>query len=469
MKKVFLVNPMVRINGKGYVRFLRDYAGGEIPTSMIYPPLDLAYTAALLRKSDISVTLLDASTLNIPPSGVVKRVIQEGPDFVGIPSAWGSIGFDIDLARELKDRLPSTKIVLWGPNVTVLPEIALSSGYIDYVILGEPEKPFLDIANGRFAENIAYRLDDRFIEKKRTLLEDLDWLPFPSRDLLPNERYIAPYVPRNPFTTILTSRGCPYSKCTFCPSNIWYMNRVRTRSVENVMREIDEIVNRFKIYTLVFRDQSLTFQQDRLLRICDEIIQRHYSISWRCFSGVKDVNRRLLLAMKEAGCFQIDYGFESGSQEILDLSNKGISLEESIRAARLSKELGIEVSGSFMLGMYGDTEETIKSTVEFALRLNLDYAEFLIAAPLPSTKFYEQCLHDGIVLTGRPQRWNNRSYTSRTLPNQEMLRRHLKSAYRRFYLRPTYLLGRLKKMGSIRRLIAQIKTAVSLFRGLLER
>ena len=247
---------------------------------------------------------------------IVREHAFNKNDFVGIPSAWGSIQHDIDLARDIKDKLPFVKILIWGSNVTVSPEIALDSGCIDYVILGEPEKPFLDIVKGVFTENIAYQSNGKAIITKRTLLQDLDWLPFPARDLLPNKRYIASYIPKNPFATILTSRGCPYNKCTFCVSNIWCMNQVRHRSVENVMQEINEIVNKFKIYMIIFRDQSLTFEKERLLRLCDEIIHKKYPISWRCFSGVKDADGKLLSVMKKAGCCQIDYGFENGSQEI---------------------------------------------------------------------------------------------------------------------------------------------------------
>ncbi len=464
MKKVFLINPLVQVSKKEHIHFLRDYAGGEIPTSMVYPPLDLAYVAALLRKNSFFVTLLDASTLGISPSEVVKIVVKEKPDFIGIPSAWGSIHFDIALARDLKDKLPFTKIVIWGSNVTANPEIALRCGYIDYVILGEPEKPFLDIVNGVFTDNIAYRLDSKIIITKRTLLQDLDLLPFPARDLLPNEKYIAPYVRKNPFTTIVTSRGCPYSKCIFCPTNIWYMNQVRYRSVENVIEEIDEIVNKFKIFSIIFRDQSLTPEQDRLLNLCDEIMYRSYPVSWRCFSGVGVVNTKLLLAMKKCGCYQINYGFESGSQEVLDLNNKGITLEESREAVRLTKEAGIEVSGSFMLGMWGDTEETIRKTINFAIELNLDYAEFLVATPLPSTKFYEQCglLEETTVQT--IQRWHNRSYNSNLLLNGGFLHKQIKKAYRRFYFRPRYIFNKLNNTVSLKQLALQLKLATSLFK-----
>jgi radical SAM superfamily enzyme YgiQ (UPF0313 family) len=240
------------------------------------------------------------------------------------------------------------------------------------------------------------------------------------------------------------------------------MSQVRQRSVENVMEELDEIVNKFKIYEIIFRDQSLTFEYERILRLCDGIILKGYPISWRCFSGVKTINKKLLLMMKKAGCYQINYGFESGCQEILDLSNKGTTLEESIEAARLTKDAGIEVSGSFMLGMYGDTEETIRKTVDFAIKLNCDYAEFLVATPLPSTEFYEKCSIQENISPSSIQRWNNRSYNSGILLNAKELHRQLKNAYIRFYFRPHYIYQRFRKFVSLKMLISQLKTAISL-------
>ncbi|MCK5494469.1 MAG: radical SAM protein [Candidatus Omnitrophica bacterium] len=464
MKKVFLINPLVELEGKEHIHYLRDYSGGEIPTSMVYPPLDLAYIAAVLRKNNIAVTLLDSGTLHISNSETIKMIIGAHPDFIGIITAWGSIQSDLKLAEKLKTKLPCSKIVFAGSNVTADPKIALSTGCVDYVILGEPEKPFLDIVNGKINENIACELNGKIVLKKRKLINDLDWLPFPARDLLPNEKYIAPYVKINPFTTIATSRGCPHSKCDFCPTNIWYMNEVRYRSVDSVLQEIDEIINKFKIYSIIFRDQALTFEQERILKLCDEIIRRNYRISWRCFSGVKNVNKKLLLVMKKAGCYQINYGFESGSQEVLDLNNKGTTLEESIEAARLTKAAGIESSGSFMLGMWGDDEITINQTIAFAVKLNLDYAEFLIATPLPSTKFYEQCGLPQKINTFLFQRWYNRIHNLSTLLDEDFLNKYLEKAYKKFYFRPSYILNKLHKATSLKQLVMQAKLAMLLLK-----
>jgi len=463
LAEVFLVNPLATVNGQ-HVHFLRDWCGGELPGSVVYPPLDLAYVAALLQQNNISVSLVDANALHIPHKTIVEMAIEQKPKFVGIPSAWGSIKDDLLLAKMIKEKNPAVKIIISGPNVTVDPAIALDSGYVDYVILGELEKPFLGIIKGQVDRNVAYKINNEVVITDRDLLEDLDSLPFPAKDLLPNKRYRAPFTARNPFTLMNTSRGCPY-KCNFCQVNIWYMNKVRFRSAGNVLGEIDELARRFGIKEIIFRDQTLTINRQRLLLICRGLVEGKYNLSWRCFSCVDTIDSELLRAMKEAGCHQICYGLESGSQRVLDLSRKGITLEQIKNAVKLTKKAGIEVSGAFMFGMYGDTEETIEDTLKLALSLDLDFAQFQLAFPVPSTEFYTQhnngsnysnILPDSLRWYG----WDKPDDTGRILQNK------LKEAYRRFYFRKKYLYRQLKNLKNPKRFALQVGTALD-FLGVL--
>lgn len=460
MAEVILINPLTIINGR-HAHFLRDWCGGELPTSFVYPPLDLVYVAALLRKNNINVTIIDASTLHIPHEKAIKIIKRKRPWFVGIPSAWGSFYDDLNLSKMIKQELPEVKIIISGPNVTVEPERALGSGYIDYCILGELEKPFVDIVKGKITNNVAYKSNGKIITHERVLLEDLDSLPFPARDLLPIDKYQLPFLRRNPFTTIITSRGCPY-KCTFCQVNIWYLNRVRFRSVDNVLEEIDEVVNKFKIHQIIFRDPTLTFRRDRVLDLCRELIRRKYNISWRCFSCVDTVDKELLHLMKEAGCHQVSYGFESGNQEVLNLSKKGITIEQSKQAVKLTKEAGIEVSGSFMFGMYSETKRTIQETLEFALHLNCDYAQFQLATPIPSTEFYKQSNSVNKQSCFEFSRWYKWMTPSNTHLPYEFLHRKLRQAYRSFYFRFSYIYRHIFKIRSPKQFLLIIRTVFEL-------
>ena len=267
---------------------------------------------------------------------------------------------------------------------------------------------------------------------------------------------------------MITSRGCPYS-CNFCQVNIYYLNQVRFRSVDNVLQEIDEIVNKFKIREINFRDQTLTINRDRLLSICHKIIEKRYKIFWRCFSCVDTVDEELLTAMKKAGCYQICYGFENGSQRVLDLSGKGITLQQAIKAAHLTKKAGIEISGAFMLGMYGDTKESIQKTIDFACELDCDYVQFQLATPFYSTEFYDLCIRNKFnCIEPEELRWYSWKTMDSISLSHEMLQRKLKDAYRKFYFRLPYIYKAVMKIKGWRNFFVKIKAAFSLLTEIIK-
>lgn len=463
--KVLLLNPLANINGR-YAHFHRDWCGGELPTSVAFPPLDLASAAALLREKAIDVYLLDASVLHLSHNRVLEIASEEKPDYVAIPSAWGSLTDDLHLCQLLKQRLPEIKIVLSGPNATVHPSAALHSDVVDYVILGEIEVALLDIIQGDISHNIAYKNNGAIITTDRKLFDDLDSLPFAARDLLPNKKYNASFLKRNPFTLMMTSRGCPY-KCTFCQNHIWYLDKVRFRSTKNVVDEIEEIVIRYGIPQIIFRDLTFTFNKSHLFSICEEIIRRSLRVSWRCFSCVDSIDKKTLELMKRAGCHQISYGVESASQKVLDLTKKGVTVQQVKKAVILTKKEGIETCCDFMIGMYGDTEDSIQKTIDFALELDPDYAQFQIAAPVYSTEFYNQCFgKEPQPFEPKSMRWYRWNVTNPQF-SRDYLNKRLKEAYRRFYLRRTYILKQLTRIRTPKRLYLVIKTGSQMLRQTL--
>ncbi len=456
-KKIVLLNPLASL-GDGHVHFARDCCGGEPPASLTYPPLDLAYAASLLMKHHIDVEIIDANVLHITHSEVVKIVKEKKPDFVEIPSSWGSLSDDMSLSKIIKETIPSTKIIISGPNVTYNPQIALDSDLIDYVILGELEQPLLDIAKGCINTNIAYKDKSNILIKNRVLNKDLDSLPFPARSLLPKNRYFSPFTKSNPFTTMLISRGCPW-KCIFCPHELWDMGEVRFRSVANIMEEIEEILRAHQIKEIIFVDLTFTANQELVREICENIIKRDYTIHWRCFARVDTVSRDLLILMKKAGCHQICYGFESGSQKILELNEKGFGIDEIRKVVKLTRESDIEVAGTFMIGMYGDTNETIEDTIQLALALDLDYAQFNVTIPTPSTKLFNLLKSDKVDLSDTAIEYS--------MFRQAALNEFLKIAYKKFYFRKGYILKRFKRINNLTQLFLQFKMACTLFKNLL--
>lgn len=466
MLDILFLNPAVYFNKTEKAHFERDWSGGEVPTSIIYPNLDLAYAAALLRQNGAKVDIIDANALCLSHNQVLKIIAQKKPSFVAIPSSWPSFPDDLRLAKMIKGSSSSVKIIISGPNVTAEPLPALDSGFIDYVVLGEIENPCLEIITNDINYNIAYKSNNNLIIKERRICDDLDAFPFPARDLLPNDKYWAPFTRSNPFTMIFASRGCPH-KCIFCPSNIWYMNKLRFRSTGNILDEIREIIDKYNIRDIIFKDLSLTINKNFCFSLCEGIIARGFKINWRCFSCVDTVDKELLTIMNDAGCYQISYGIESGSQNILDMNKKRITISQITEAIRLTKETGIEAAGSFIFGLYGDTLETVKQTLRFALGLGLDYAQFQLAIPIPATEFYDICKKENFIFGEiYGSRWNDFKTVSYPWLANEALQAILKQAYREFYFRYPYIYSQIVKTRDLRQFATKMGAFIRLLRGI---
>lgn len=464
MLDILFLNPITYFNKNEHSHFQRDWCGGEVLASIIYPNLDFAYAAALVRQNGIKADLLDANALHLTYSQILQVIEQKKPGFISIPSSWLSFPHDIELAKMINGRAPSVKIIISGPNVTADPVLALESGFIDYVILGEIEFPCLEIVKGDINYNIAYKLNDRVIIKERKLFDNLDSLPFPARDLMPNQKYLSPFTKSNPFTMMFASRGCSH-QCIFCPAAIWYMNKVRFRSVGNIVREIDEIVNKYGIKDIIFKDLSLTINKKLCFDLCEEIIRKGHKINWRCFSCVDTIDKELLTVMKKAGCYQISYGIESGSQRVLDLNKKAITILQTKEAIRLTRAAGIEASGSFIFGLIGDTYQTVKETLNFAIGLNLDYVQFQLAVPMPATELYRICEEKGYLFKKLSEsHW----YDSKTINypwlSNEILQDTLRKAYRKFYFRYPFIYSQIMKTKNIKQFCIKLGTLIELLR-----
>ncbi len=451
---ILLLNPLY-IKERKHFHLSRDTYGGEPPGSLIYPPLDLAYLAAELLKSKFRVKLIDANALHFSHNFILQIVAKERPRFVCIPSAWESLENDILLAKMIKDINSEIQIILSGPNVTADPKRILNFSNVDFAILGELEKPVLQILMGDIKYNIAYRNNGNIVVKERRLMEQLDELPLPARGLLPNDKYVSPFTRTNPFTTMNISRGCSYT-CIFCPHNIWDLGKVRFRSIENIIEELEIVVNQYKIRQVIFVDSTFTLNRELLKGLCDKIIKKGIQFFWRCFARVDTVDKDLLCLMKRAGCHQICYGFESGSQRILNLNDKKIDIGQSKKAALLTKEVGIEIAGTFMVGLLGESEDTLKETLDFAIELDPDFAQFNIALPVPSTKFF------GLAKSEEENK-QPEDFLFLSTFGRDSLSEFKRLCYKRFYLRPSYLLKRLKNIQNFHQLYLQLKTAANIF------
>jgi radical SAM superfamily enzyme YgiQ (UPF0313 family) len=442
---VALIDPLSIMDGHE-VTFLRDNFGGEVPLSCPYPPLDLASTAAVLREAGVGVELIAANVLGLRHQQVANHLANTSPTHVLVPSAWGSLRDDFLLMKILRAALPDAKLLISGPNVTAEPEKPLLESDVDYVVLGEPEQVLLQLTTGTAPEdidNLAYLDQGEVVQNARVLPVDYPNYPLPARDLLDLTLYEIPFCRRKPATTISTTRGCA-QKCTFCPTQIWFDRKVRARPVDLVLEEIDQLVLQYGMKEIVFRDDTFTYDRERVMTICEGLIQRGHDLTWRCFGTVDTVDAELLKTMASAGCIQVCYGFESGDDKILAKTGKGTTIAQGRDAVRWTRDAGMEISGTFIVGLEGDTEETVERSIQYAIENDLDYIQVNGAVPMPSTGFGKRQRRQG--RSARPEifRWFGSSTGGTDEIDAVDMPRMVRRFYRRFYLRPSYVLGRLR-------------------------
>ena len=468
-KRVALIDPLAVIDGRR-VFFLRDTFGGEVPLSCPYPPLELAFTAALLSAGGHTPEMVAANVLGLEHDAVVRRLSQSRPDIVLVPSAWGSLEDDRRLFGMLRSALPDAVLLISGPNVTATPEPILDRLDVDAVIMGEPEEAVRLIADGEslsVVPNLVFRGEDGHAHTERRLPPGWIHQPAPARDLLPLHRYTIPFARRGPATTVATTRGCAHT-CTFCPSQLWHHRTVRARPVDAVIAEFEDLVGRHGIREVHFRDDTFTGDPERVHALCDAMDAAGLDLSWRCFGSASTVSEGLLKRMAASGCFQVCYGFESGDNTILRKTGKGTTVTQGVDAARWTHAAGMEVSGTFLVGLEGETEASVERSIRFAIDNDLDYVQVNVAVPLPETGFGKRASRAGLESRPESFRWIGADTTDSATMEDGSMPVHVRRFYRRFYLRPSYVMGRLTSRRGIHALVSHARLGTRMVRAVMQ-
>jgi len=371
---------------------------GEYTSSIILcPPLGLGYIASKLILDGFKVEIIDMAALDLSLNRLKREVEQREPKIVGITAETLTYKNALKAAKLVKEVDSRILTVLGGPHVTFLAEKALTNSQVDVVVRREGEITMSEVArrflrgNGNLEniEGITYRKDGHIISNpERPLIEDLDSLPFPARELFPLDRYRVP-------GTLITSRGCP-SKCIFCSAGAMYGGRYRVRSPESVASEVHHMIEKFNFDKFFIADDTFTVFRDRTRKICRSISD--LNVQWFCESRVNTVNKEILKEMAESGCRVIQYGVESGSQKILNSIRKGITVEQVRKAVKWSVEVGIIPVCSFMVPHPEDTLETIEETRKFMEELKSLGALVVISltTPFPGTYLYDHAKELGL-------------------------------------------------------------------------
>ncbi|MBC7112678.1 MAG: radical SAM protein [Candidatus Methanomethyliales bacterium] len=417
------------------------------------PPLGLAYVAAAVRKEGHDVSIIDSPALDISHHKLGEILQRESPDVIGVTSTTPTIYDAMKAVTIAKDFCPDSITVLGGCHITSLPEDTLAEcKSLDIGVIGEGEATIVDLLRAletkkplSEVDGIVYRNKEKVVKTRpRRLIENLDEIPFPARDLLPLDRYTI-LGERHRLGNILTSRGCPF-RCIFCSSSQFYGRRFRARSPKNVVDEIEELISKYKIKSFEIVDDNFTVDKKRAIEIAEEIIKRGLQIWWACGSRVDLISRELLQIMKKAGCGLIYYGIESGSERILSILRKGITLEQAKSAIKWAKEVGIEVMGSFIIGVPGETKEDVMKTIKFAKESGIDFAQFTAMTPYPGTEIYEIAKKEGLLTTNDWSRYTTITPVMRTKElTVEEISKLVGLAYRKFYLSFSFIYKQLAK------------------------
>ncbi len=429
-------------------------------------PLGICYLGAVCEKSGHEVNVIDCQAEKLGLDAFRKRLEQAVPDVVGVTSTTLTYKSALKVAGIAKEVSPKCTTVLGGCHATFWDENALKEcSSLDVVVRREGEFTLVELLEklqGKTSldgvQGITFRNNDGGIVRNedRPFIENLDDLPFPAHHLLPLNSLKKMGKVIFPLTT---SRGCVYW-CDFCTAVRMFGRRYRMRSPKNVVNEIETVMQKFGATQFTFYDDAFTVDPQRSEQICEEIMRRKLKIQWDCETRVDMVTRDLLQKMRDAGCIAVWFGVESGSQNMLEKMHKRIKLEQTKKAYRMSRELGLMTVASVVLGFPGETEETVWETVNFVKQLNTNDVGFYIATPYPGTPLYDQVKEKGWLKITDFNRYDTATPIFETpYLSMEKLSEIRYKAYQQFYLRPSYIIRMLGKGGVYG--VSSVKTSMA--------
>jgi magnesium-protoporphyrin IX monomethyl ester (oxidative) cyclase len=411
--KVLLLNPFLTLS--------------KDDPSQPSPMLSLPYLAAYLEKYNYKVEILDIAALGynkemsiddkirygLSESEIKNYINKSTPAIVGITSSSTAHANDVhELAKIVKSVSTEIKVIVGGAHPSSNPERVIKDRNIDIIVKGEGEETFLEIVRsldrgkdiGDICGMIFRKNGKVIINPARQYIDNLDSIPFPARHLLPMDIYFklyknqTNYIMRNRAATMITSRGCP-GNCIYCAVKTVWGRRWRGRSPKNVVDEIEELIKNYKVEEIHFLDDSISVNKKRLIEICDEIIKRRLDIKWTTPNGIAVwlLDKVLLKKMKQAGCYRLTFGLESGNKETLNFIGKRYDYDYAKEIIKYAHKLGLWTIGTFIIGFPYEDINSINDTINFAITSYLDFAVFYIANPFPGTKMYEYFKIEGLI------------------------------------------------------------------------
>jgi anaerobic magnesium-protoporphyrin IX monomethyl ester cyclase len=425
------------------------------------PPLGLLYLASSVRKfSSHEVEVLDAQPPHFTYDQLRRHLESRSYGAVGVSAMTFTLIDVYKTVRLVRDVLPDAAVLLGGTHIHLFPDETIRLRGVDFAVMGEAEESFRllmdalsDPAKLSQVPGLVYRDGGTIRQNSFLPLRDLDNLPFPERNLLRVEDYSSLLSKGALSTTIITSRGCPF-QCAFCDRPLSPItSQFRYRSSANVVDELEECT-RLNIRDFLFYDDTFTVKRDRVLAICEEILQRGLRIRWDIRTRVDLVDAEMLRLLKRAGCQAVHYGVEAGNDRILKVINKGFSVAKVREIFRLTQRIGIETLAYFMIGLPSERESDIQDTFDLARELKPDYAHISIFSPYPGTALYSMGLEKGIFQKDIWRDFASDPQEGFKIPvweehfSRDQLYEMIVKFYKSFYLRPVYWMSRLTRIRS---------------------
>lgn len=452
IKNVLLIYPPARLNSKALFGL---------------PPLGLLYISAYLNQHEVKTYVFDGEIQRFSYQDLRNIIVEKNIDLIGFNVMTVFLNTVIQLSAKLKDEFNDIPVVLGGPHISGTKEEMLEyDRNIDYLIYGEGEEALLNLIqklnnNMPLMEvpNLIYRSNKGIImNKPQKFIVDLDLLPFPELSHIINYRpklYNVPYSLAQT-ASIITSRGCPYN-CNFCSAYIIHGHKWRNRSIENIMEELKYNYHKYGIKYFVIKDSLFTKDKEWANRFCEKVLESGLKVNFRCNTRVDCVDKTLLANMKKCGFDLINFGIESGNEDMLKTINKEINKDFAVKIFKLARKIKIKTHATFMIGNINETPQSIRDSVDFAKKLNSFFVRFFPAIAYPGTHLYDYAVRKNLIKKNWyfancvPNTINERylfpEYNSGILLFEDFdPNKMAKSAFWQFYLRPKIFLRFLRMM-----------------------
>lgn len=467
MRAVLLIPPSKHTKNVARDLVYGCWCKGKRIGGIKFPPVSQLIVVTTLIKFGHECDLLDAAAMNLSLEEVIAMI--KDYKFLIMLTSTMTINEDASFVNNLKEANPELVSIFYGAHPTFMPKYCLTKDGVDFVIQREPEFIIRDLISSLKAGNDNYKVikgigykdkNEFIINEPYPFIENLDDLPIPDRSLLYKKvDYYNPVIKRMPYTTMFTSRGCP-GRCTYCTSPPFYGTVYRARSADSVLEEL-EIISKQGYKEVFFRDEMFTTDRDRVVKICEGILEKQLDLTWIASTRVGAADKDLMKLMKKSGCHMLRFGVESGVQEILNTIKKGIKVEQTIKDFELTHKFQIDTHAHCMLGMPGETEDTIRQTLNFVKKIDPTIITFGICTPYPGTKLFDLVLEkypevgDGSDCNLEKLHTNSFYNDVYTDLSNEQLNQWIKKIYREFYFRPGYLfkwLGRVSSLDELKRI-----------------